>query len=84
MSLYDNGVNSYLFLNRKEIYNFEFYNKNVDFPYQFVQGNISKKLVCVKTEKVSFKGSVYDFSINYNTNEKFDILNIDKYLMLKK
>ena len=42
LSLHYNGNNSYLFVNRKEIYKFKADNKNVNFPTQFCLGSISE------------------------------------------
>ena len=39
-------------------------------------------LVLVSLEKYG-NGSVYDFSVNYNSYDKSDMLNIYKYLMNK-
>ena len=49
--------------------------KNVNFPTQFCRGGISNKLGAVESREVSFKGNVYDFSVDYNAS--------DKYLMVK-
>ena len=38
-------------------------------------------LVLLSLEK--YLGNVYDFSVNYNSTDKSDILNIHKYLMIK-
>ena len=43
LSLRYNGDDSYLFVNRKEIYKFKAYNKNTNFPTQFCLENISEK-----------------------------------------
>ena len=40
-------------------------------------------LVLQSLEKISFKGNAYDFSVDYNSIDKSDILNIHKYLMVK-
>ena len=37
----------------------------------------------VEFREVPFKENVYDFSIDYSAVDKFDILNIYKYLILK-
>ena len=58
-------------------------NKNVNFPSQFCLGSISNKFDHVDAEEVSLKGNVYDLSVDYNTIDKSDILNIHKHLMVK-
>ena len=44
---------------------------------------MSNKFDCIGSEKVSLKKNVYDFSVDYDTIDKSDILNIYKYLMIK-
>ena len=58
-------------------------NKNVYSSAQFCLGSISGKLQHVKSEELIFKGNVYDFSDNYKTIDKSDLLNIFKYLIVK-
>ena len=79
LSLHYNGDNSYLFVNGKKIYKFEANNKNVNFPNQFCLGSISNKC-----RGRYLKGNVYDFSVDYDTINKSDILNIYKYLIMVK
>ena len=43
----------------------------------------SKKFAYVDSEEVSFKGNVYDFSVDYGAIDKSNILNIHKYLTIK-
>ena len=54
LSLHNNGDNSYLFVNGKEIFKLKADNKNVNFPTQFCLGSILE---------MSLKGNVYDFSV---------------------
>ena len=82
MSLHYNSVNSYLIVNGKETYKFKASNKN-NFTSQFCLRSISNKFDRVDTEEVSFKGNVYDFSVDYDAINKSNILNIHKYLMIK-
>ena len=75
------------------MYEFKTNIKNVDFANQFFLGCISNKfaisnkiwvyLINFETEKVSLKGNVYDFLVNYDAIDKSDILNIRKYLRVK-
>ena len=69
--------------NGKEFYKFKASNENVNFPNEFCLGGISNKFSYVKAEEVSLKGNVDDFSVDYKTTNKSDILNIHKYLMNK-
>ena len=70
-------------LNGKEIFKFKADNKNVNFPTQFCLGSISNGLCAVESRDVSLNGNVYDFSVNYNSMDKSDILSTKKYLMTK-
>ena len=83
MNLHYIHDNSYLFVNVKEIYKCLSKVINLDFPTQFCLGSISNKFDSNDIKEVTFKGSVYDFSVDYNVTDKSDILNIHKYLMIK-
>ena len=72
-----------LFVNRKEIFEFKVDSKNVNFPTQFYLGSISNGFSATESREVSLNGNLYDFSIDYNSIDKYDILNIHKYLMNK-
>ena len=50
-------------------------NKNVNFLTQFCLGSISNRFSVTE----SLNGDVNDFSVNYNSIDKSDILNIRKY-----
>ena len=41
------------------------------------------ELVLTEYREVSLNGNVYKFSVDYNSINKFDILTIQKYLMIK-
>ena len=75
--------NSQLYVNGKEIFKFKADNKNVNFLTQFCLGSISNGFSATKSKEVSLNGNVYDFSVDYNSIDKFNILNIHKYLMTK-
>ena len=45
--------------------------------------SVNLKLTIKSIFKVSFNENVYDFSVDYNSIDKSDILNIHKYLMTK-
>ena len=83
MSLHYNADISYLFVNGKEVFKFKADNKNVNFPTQFCLGSIFNRFSNTDSREVSLNGIMYDFSVDYNSFNKSDILNIDKYLMNK-
>ena len=78
MSLRYNAGNSYLCVNGKEIIRFKADNKNVNFPTWFCLGSISDGF-----REVSLNAIVYDFSVDYNSIYRSDMLSIHKYLMNK-
>ena len=57
--------------------------KNVNFPTQFCFGSISNVYSATEAREVSLSGNVYDFSVDYNSIDKSDILNIHQHLMTK-
>ena len=82
LSLHCNRANSYLFVNGTEIYKF----KAKD--YQIVAAplclrNISKDWSVDHMKKTGFNGYIYDFSVDYDATDVYDILDIHKYLMKK-
>ena len=77
MSLHYNADNSYFFVNGKEIFKAD--NKNINFPTQFCLGSISNGFSAAESREVSLYGNVYDLSVDYNSIDKSDILNIHKY-----
>ena len=81
LSLHYNADNRYLFVNEKEIFKFKAGNKNVSFSAQFCLGSISNGFSTTEPREVSLNGIVYDFSVDYNSIDKSEILNIHKYLM---
>ena len=83
LSLHCNDDNSYFFVNGKEIIKFKTDFKNVSFPTQFCLGSISDGFSNIESREVSSNVNVYGFSVNYNSIDKSDILNIRKYLMTK-
>ena len=72
-----------MYVNGKEIFKFKADNKNVNFLTQFCLGSISNGFSATKSKEVSLNGNVYDFSVDYNSIDKFNVLNIHKYLMTK-
>ena len=57
--------------------------KMLTFETQFCLGSISNVLSATESREVALNGNKYDFSVNYNSLDKSDILNISKYLMIK-
>ena len=66
--------NSYLFANGKEIFKFKTDNENVNFPTQFCHANLSNGFSATDSSKVSLNGNVYDFSVDYKSIDKSNIL----------
>ena len=46
--------------------------------------NVSKDFSASNMKKTGFNGHIYDFSVDYDSIDVDDILDIDKYLMKKK
>ena len=67
----------------EQIFKLKTCNKNVNFPTQFCLGSISNGFIAAESREVSLNGNEYDFSVDYNSVDKSDILNIHKYLMKK-
>ena len=83
LSLHYIDDNSYSFVNGKEFFKFKADNKNVNFPKEFFLGSISNAFSNTESREVSLNGNVYDFSVDYNSIDKYDIINIRKYLITK-
>ena len=83
LSWHHDTDNSYLFVKRKEIFKFKADNKHVNFPTQFCLESLSNVFSVIESREVSLNRDVYDFSVDYNSFDKSDKLNIDKYLMTK-
>ena len=82
VSLHYNGVNSYLFVNGKEIIKFKAKDSDI-VPSPLCLGNISKDWSVDNMKKTRFIGYVYDFSVDYNAIAVDDIKDSHKYLMKK-
>ena len=63
LDLHYNADNSYFFVNEKEIFQFKFYNKNVNFPTQFCLLYLMD-LVLLESSEVYLNGNVFDFSVD--------------------
>ena len=81
LSLHYNADNSDLFVNGKEIFKFKADNKNIKFPTRFCLGSISDGFSNTESREVSLNGNVHDFSVDYSSTDKSDILNFHKYFM---
>ena len=69
LGLHYNSGNSYLFVNRKEIYKFKASYKNVNFPSQWCLGSMFNKFDYFDSEEVSLNRNVYDFSVDALLNK---------------
>ena len=49
----------------------------------FQLGSISNGFSAVESREVSLNGNVNDFSVDYNSIDKSDIINIHNYLLAK-
>ena len=78
LSLHDNGANSYLFVNGKEIYKFKAKDSEI-IASPLCLGNISKDWSVDNMKKTGFNGYVYDFSVDYDAVAVDDIKDIHKY-----
>ena len=65
-----------MFVNRKKICKFKANDENTNFPCKFCLESIYDKFEYVQSEEVSLKGNVYEFSVDYDVIDKFDVLNI--------
>ena len=72
--LHYNVDNSYVFVNGKVIFKFKAGNKNVNFPTQFCNSFVYFSIQ---------NWNAFDFSVDYNSIDTSDVLNIHKYLMIK-
>ena len=83
LSFHYNADNSFLYVNGKEIFKFEADNKNVNSPTHFYLGHVTNEFSAPESREVSLNWNVFDFSVDYNSIDKYDILNLYKYLMTK-
>ena len=58
-------------------------NKNVNFSTQFCLGGTSNRFSATQSREVSLNGNVYDFSVDYNSIDEYEVLNIYKFTMVK-
>ena len=82
LSLYDNGANSYLFVNGREIIKFKAKDSEI-VPTPLFLGSISKDWSVDNTKDTGLNGYGYDFSVDYDATAVDDIKDIHEYLMKK-
>ena len=82
LSLHYNRANSYLFVNRVEIYKSRAKDSEIVVG-SICLGNISKDQSVDNMNKTGFTGYVYDFRVDYDAIAADDIKDIHKYLMKK-
>ena len=75
--------NIYFLVKGKEIFKFKANNKNVNFPTHFYFESMSNGFSATESTEVSLNENVFDFSVDYNSIGRYDILNIHKYLLTK-
>ena len=80
ISLHYNGAKSYIFVNGTEIYKFKAKDSGI-VATPLCLGNISKDWSVDNMKKTGFNGNVYDFSVDYDATDDYDIKDIHKYLM---
>ena len=82
LSLHYNGNSGYLFVNNKEIVNFEAKDSEI-VPYPLCLENVPKEFSLINTTNTGLFGYIYDFSVDYKaiTNDKKH--DIHRFLMKK-
>ena len=69
-----------MFVNGKEIHKFTA-KDSVIVPNNLFLGNVSKDFSASNMKKTGFNGSIYDFSVDYDSADVDNIKDIYKYLM---
>ena len=82
LSLHYNSDSSYLFVNDKEIINFNAKDSEI-VPYPLCLGNIPKDFYPSNVTETDLSAYVYDFSVDYWAIANDKILDIHNYLMKK-
>ena len=70
-----------MYVNKKKIFKLEV-NGNIGWP-NICLGSVSSDFTKDEQEEISLNDTVFDFSVDYNSIKKEDILNIHEYLMVK-
>ena len=73
-------MNSYIFVNGVQIYKFEIKDSEMN-AAPLCLGNASKDFSVSNMKKAWLYGYIYDFSVDYDSNDNDEILNIHKYLI---
>ena len=81
LSLQCNGVSSYIFINGVEIYKFKAKDSEIN-AAPLSLGNF-QKIIFANTKKTELYGYIYDFSLDSDSIDVANILDIHKYLMGK-
>ena len=80
LSIHYNGSNSFLFVNATKIYQFEAKDSEIK-DYALYQGNISKDFTINNMKETGLKEFLKVFSVDFNSINTNDLLDIRKYLM---
>ena len=75
-------VNSYIFVNGVEIYKLKAKSSEIN-AATLCLGNVSEDLSVYNIKKIGLHGNVYVFSVNYDSIDVADTLDIHKDLMKK-
>ena len=78
LSLYYNGVNSYIFVNGVEIYKFKAKDPEIN-AAPLCLSNVLKDFSVDNLKKIKLYGYVYDFSVDYDSIDIYYILDIYEY-----
>ena len=70
-------------LMEKKSLNYKAHNKNINFPTKFCLQSISNGFTNAESREVSLNENVNDCSVKFNSIDKSDMLNMNKYLMRK-
>ena len=70
-------------LMEKKSLNYKSHNKNINFPTKFCLQSISNGFTNAESREVSLNENVNDCSVKFNSIDKSDMLNMNKYLMRK-
>ena len=71
-----------MFLNGKKIHKFTANDPEI-VPNDLCLGNVSKDFSASDMKNTGFNGHIYNFSVDYDSIDVDDILDIHKYLMKK-
>ena len=82
LSLHYNGDDTYLLVDGTEIIKFK-EKDSMTVPNNLCLGNVSKDFSASKMKKTGFNSYIYNFSVDYDSIDVDDILDIHKYLMKK-